>query len=121
MRELGCGPNRWDCDIWGGGNNVGWCCENEDDCRRDPEDLEDYCITKDTPECLAEILYESYSGEVKMLRRFRDGVLTQSPEGQELIRLYYQWSPAIVRTMEEDEKFKDEVKGIVNGVLEMIE
>jgi hypothetical protein len=116
LSELGCGPNRWECS----GKNDGWCCEDEDDCFRDPEDLEDYCISKDTPECLAGILYESNSGEVKMLRRFRDGVLTQSPEGRELIRLYYEWSPVIVKAMEEDEEFKKEVREMVDGVLELI-
>jgi hypothetical protein len=47
-------------------------------------------------------------------------VLSQTPEGQELIKLYYQWSPAIVRAMENDEEFKEEVKEMVDGVLELV-
>ena len=43
-----------------------------------------------------------------------------APVGHELIRLYYQWSPAIVKAMEEDEAFKQEVKELVDGVLELI-
>ena len=40
--------------------------------------------------------------------------------GQEIIRLYYKWSPAIVRAMEEDEKYKEDVKEMLDGVLELI-
>jgi len=41
-------------------------------------------------------------------------------EGQEIIRLYYQLSPTIVKAMEEDEGFKEEAKEMIDGVLEMI-
>ena len=37
-----------------------------------------------------------------------------------IIKLYYQWSPIIVRGMEEDEKFKEEVKELLDGVLELV-
>jgi hypothetical protein len=47
-------------------------------------------------------------------------VLARTPEGRELIRLYYQWSPAIVKGMEEDEEFKEEVREMVDGILELI-
>jgi hypothetical protein len=47
--------------------------------------------------------------------------LNQTPEGRELIRLYYLWSPVIVRAMEEDEDFKEDVKGMLDGVLGMME
>jgi len=47
-------------------------------------------------------------------------VLAQSPEGQEIIRLYYEWSPVIVAMMEEDKQFRKEVKQIMDGVLQLI-
>ena len=47
-------------------------------------------------------------------------VLNKTSEGQELIKLYYEWSPAIVKAMEEDEEFKEEVKEMIDGVLELI-
>jgi len=77
--------------------------------------------TTDSQSCLSEVLYGENSGETERLRYFRDNVITQSPEGQELIRLYYQWSPAIVKAMEEDEAFKAEVKEKIDGILELIE
>ena len=60
------------------------------------------------------------SEEVELLRHVRD-VLSKTPEGQEIIKLYYQWSPAIVKAMEEDEEFKQHVKEMVDGILELIE
>jgi len=47
-------------------------------------------------------------------------ILSKTHEGRELIRLYYQWSPAIIRAMEADAAFKQEVKELTDGVLLMI-
>ena len=47
-------------------------------------------------------------------------MLNQTPEGQELIKLYYQWSPAIVKAMEENVGFKKQMKEMVNGVLGLV-
>jgi hypothetical protein len=43
------------------------------------------------------------------------------PVGNELIELYYQYSPLIVRAMEADADFKEDVKELVDGVLGMVE
>ena len=51
---------------------------------------------------------------------FRENTLAKSPEGQEIIKLYYEWSPAIVKAMEEDEGLKEEVKEMIDGVLELM-
>jgi hypothetical protein len=47
-------------------------------------------------------------------------VLSKNPEGQEIISLYYLWSPIIVKTLEEDEGFKEEVKEMMDEVLTLI-
>lgn len=70
--------------------------------------------------CLLKLLYGEDSRETELLRYFRDNMLTQTPEGQELIRLYYQWSPVVVEAMEEDEKFKEDLKEMIDGVLPLI-
>ena len=49
------------------------------------------------------------------------GVTSLIPKGRELIKLYYQWSPVIVREMEADEDFKEDIKEMVDGILGMIE
>lgn len=48
-------------------------------------------------------------------------ILAGTVEGRELIKLYYQWSPVIVKAMEDDVESKQEIKGIVDSILPMIE
>jgi hypothetical protein len=71
-------------------------------------------------QCITKEIYGEPSEQAEILRHFRDNVLGYTSEGQELIRLYYQWSPAIVKTMEEDEEFKEEVKELIDGILTLI-
>jgi hypothetical protein len=70
--------------------------------------------------CLAETLYGEGSDEVALLRYFRDTVLSKTTEGQELIRLYYEWSPILIKALEEDKKIKGEVKAIIDVMLPLI-
>jgi hypothetical protein len=70
--------------------------------------------------CSAGQLYGEHSEETVLLRHIRDNVLAQTPEGQEVIKLYYQWSPAIVKAMEANEAYKEDVKEMVDGVLELM-
>lgn len=70
--------------------------------------------------CPAKMIYGKDSEEVELLRNFRDNILNKTPEGHEIIKLYYQWSPAIVKVMGEDEEFKEEVKELIDGVLVLI-
>ena len=66
-------------------------------------------------------IYGEHSVETELLRSIRDNLLSKSQEGQELIKLYYQWSPIIVKAMEADEEFKQEVKEWVDEVLEVVD
>jgi hypothetical protein len=70
--------------------------------------------------CAAREIYGEHSGTVELLRNVRDNVLSKSPEGQEIIRLYYQWSPAIVKAMGEDEEIKEHVKELIGGILMLV-
>ena len=67
-----------------------------------------------------EQIYGPRSEEVEMLRAFRDNILSANPAGQQMIKLYYQWSPAIVEAMEGDEGFKSRIKGIIDEALPLI-
>jgi hypothetical protein len=71
--------------------------------------------------CIIEHLYGGDSEDAGLLRYFRDSILSRTLEGQEMIKLYYAWSPPIVRIMEEDEGFKAEVKEMLDGILPLIE
>lgn len=57
---------------------------------------------------------------MELLRKYRDEVLNTTLVGQEIIRLYYLWSPAIVKAMEADETFKREIKEMIDGILPLI-
>lgn len=72
------------------------------------------------PSCLTEQIYGNSSKQTQLLRYFRDNILSKTPEGREIIKLYYQWSSVIVKAMESDEVFKEEVKEMIDGVLMLI-
>jgi hypothetical protein len=78
-------------------------------------------ITTKTSPCIAERLYGEDSEEVEFLRYTRDNILNKTSKGRKLIKLYYQWSPVIFETMEGDEKFKEEMKKMLDRVLLLIE
>ena len=87
------------------------------------DDCSDVPITTSTPDttCPSTEIYGEGSSEVALLRAFRDNLLGQSPEGKELIKLYYQWSPVIVKAMGTDEGVKEELKNIIDELLPLIE
>jgi len=70
--------------------------------------------------CPMAIALGSESKDLDTLRKFRDEVLSKTPVGQEVIKLYYQWSPVIVEAMDADEDFKQEVKELVDKILPLI-
>ena len=70
--------------------------------------------------CPVEIIYGSDSKETELLRSIRDTLLSKSQEGRELIKLYYQWSPLVVRAMEADEDFKEDIKEMLDEILSLI-
>jgi hypothetical protein len=67
--------------------------------------------------CALSVIYGEQSDKTELLRYIRDNALSKTPEGRELIKLYYQWSPLIVKIMEGDENFKEEIKGVIDEVL----
>jgi hypothetical protein len=105
----------------GDGDGIGDGCDNcpavynpaQDDLDKDGRgDICDLCPTLQ--------IYGEHSEKTEFLRSFRDNILIQTPEGQELIKLYYEWSPVIVQAMEADESFKAEVKELIDGLLPLI-
>lgn len=78
--------------------------------------------TTTTPQqpCAIEEIYGEHSEQTEILRYFRDNVLSSSSEGQEIVQLYYEWSPAIVKAMKEDEEYRREMKEMLYRVLPLI-
>lgn len=95
----------------------GYCSMHQEDT--DGDGAGDVCDRK--PECPIIKVYGNHSATSNRLRHFRDNVLGTTPEGREMIKMYYQWSPYIVKAMEEDEAFKEWVKYMIESVLPMIE
>ena len=71
--------------------------------------------------CLIEQVYGSSADEVELLRHFRDTVLSKTPAGHELIKLYYQWSPLIARALEEDDAFKAGTREMIDGIVPVVQ
>ena len=86
----------------------------------DLDGLGDKC-DPDAGPCAVEAIYGEYAEETELLRYFRDSVLHKTSGGQELIRLYYWWSPVIVRVLAEDGEFKEDVKETIDRILPLIE
>ena len=55
-----------------------------------------------------------------MLRYFRDNILTRTIQGQELIKLYYEWSPLIIRSILEDGELKKDLQEMIDGFLPLV-
>jgi hypothetical protein len=72
------------------------------------------------PGCPVTQLYGVHSEEVRLLRKFRDDVVGTTPEGKQLVTLYYQWGPMLSAAMEENEAFKAEMKKLVDTFLPVI-
>jgi hypothetical protein len=71
--------------------------------------------------CPTEEMYGNAAPETQLLRHFRDTVLSATPEGQQLIKLYYTWSPFLLQAMREDAAFKEQLKETVNKILQVID
>jgi outer membrane protein assembly factor BamB len=72
------------------------------------------------PVCPATLALNGEDRDLSILRRFRDEVLSTTPEGQEMIKLYYQWSPVIVKAMVGDEEFEEDIKEMIGRILLLI-
>jgi hypothetical protein len=113
-----------DCDAICNPGESAQICSGSDNCpsiyNPDQKDSDSDGIGDACSLCPVEKVYGETSKEAECLRYFRDNILNQTLRGEELIKLYYQWSPAIVKAMEEDEAFKEEVKEMIDGILGLI-
>ncbi len=58
---------------------------------------------------------------MQLLRNFRDSVLRKTPEGQQLIKLYYAWSPVLLKAINEDAGIKAEITGMIEGIIPLLQ
>jgi hypothetical protein len=70
--------------------------------------------------CFIEEVYGTHSETTALLRNLRDDVLLKTPEGQEMIRMYYEWSPVVLKMMEEDKDFRKSVISLFDAMLHLM-
>jgi len=70
-----------------------------------------------TNSCPIEEIYGEHSVEVAVLKNLRDTMLSTTPEGREIIRLYYEWSPVILMAIQNNGELKAEMGEMIDGVL----
>jgi hypothetical protein len=73
------------------------------------------------PLCLAEKIYGEDAEETALLRLVRDELLSTTPEGQELIRLYYQWNALLARVPGDNAAVREEIKELIDEILPVFE
>lgn len=73
--------------------------------------------TTTVPGCPVVILYGDQARETNNLRVFRDEVLSTTPEGRQLVDLYYRLSPLIAQTLKDDEELKNELRTLLDSLL----
>ncbi len=74
--------------------------------------------TSSKPPCLMETIYGEDSEEVAILRCVRDTMLRGNPEGREVVKLYYAWSPFLIRMIENDQVLQGEFKDMLDVFLD---
>jgi len=70
--------------------------------------------------CLIENMYGEHSEETAIFRSFRDRLLDKDPVVQELVSVYYQWSPLLIEYIEDDPALREELKEILDDLLPWI-
>jgi hypothetical protein len=70
--------------------------------------------------CVLESLYGDSAEQTVRARYFRDEVLSVSSEGQQIIMLYYLWSPVIVAAMERDQQLREDIRGMLDQFIALM-
>jgi len=70
--------------------------------------------------CAAEAIYGENSEQTELLREYRDNVLSKTPEGQEIIKNYYIFSPTVTKLLEQIPLLKNRVKAFIDSMLPAI-
>jgi|GEM_PF-1540355 len=70
--------------------------------------------------CPVEAIYGSDSEETKLLRVYRDKVLSKSASGRQMIKTYYELSPAVVEVLQNNDTARANTRQILDNLLPAI-
>ena len=73
--------------------------------------------TPKPPLCAAEAIYGENSEQTELLRKYRDKVLSKTPEGREIIKTYYKLCPIIIKLFEQQPLLKNRAKAVIDSML----
>ena len=82
----------------------------------DKDGVGDTCEDKNNL-CPAEMIYGENAEEILLLREFRDIVLSKTAQGQNIIRLYYAVSPALLNMMNQDKAIEYRIRKAIDELL----
>lgn len=77
--------------------------------------------TDDGGTCAAAAVLGADDAQLDTLRAFRDGVLAKSPVGQQLIKIYYAKSGALIAAFEKNPALKNYAKAALQAVLPVVD
>lgn len=70
--------------------------------------------------CVIEKMYGENSVEAELFRYIRDDTLNLTPEGQEIVKLYYEYNPYLIKLINEDRFLEKELKESIDNFLQLI-
>jgi sugar lactone lactonase YvrE len=73
--------------------------------------------TTTVPGCPVVILYGDQASETNNLRVFRDEILGTTPEGRQLVDLYYRLSPFLAQALKDDEELKNDLRVLLDSLI----
>jgi hypothetical protein len=78
--------------------------------------------TTTTPatQCPAEAIYGNNSEETELLREYRDKVLSKSATGRQMIKTYYELSPAVAEVLQQNETAKSNARRVLDSLMPAI-
>jgi hypothetical protein len=108
----------WNPASWDAGTHDVLCRVTDAQARTGEVIWERFVVTSSCPVVQ---LYGEGSEQVQLLRNFRDTVLSETLEGQQLIKLYYEWSPVLARVLDKDDGLRAEMREMVDGIVPVLE
>lgn len=71
-------------------------------------------------QCLTKVLYGEHSDETKLLRKYRDNVLSKSSIGRQIIKTYYDLSPAVAEVLQNNSTTRASARRILDLLIPAI-